>query len=373
MNNLKTNRSVGLYIMLTILMNLLPFIFLVTVIKRVSSQISNLALDFFIGKGEDSIADLLTGMLIFIVFILLYAIVYLIYKIILFCGVCKDINTICGKYQIGKDSVHYIVVMLLSVVTLQIYEVYWSYQQGKRIREAGQAYQSPIKANEKVHLTFSLLAAASIWINVILSNLISSNPGFLLSNIFTVIFLEFAVFVLSYMGMINLAYFIKDLNTLAIAYNAQLESSSDNWKRADIEYQGQEPGNNGNSDVTVPVEEWMPDKNSAWTPERKTMPQKGFMEGYSGTYKGALIPIEGDVVVGRDETVCNVVIKEPYVSRRHCVIHYNYQNGTYVVTDYSTTGVFYQNGQAFPKNSPVICTPGTMIVIARSGNEFLLK
>ncbi len=116
MNNLKTNRSVGLYIMLTILMNLLPFIFLVTVIKRVvSSQISNLALDFFIGKGEDSIADLLTGMLIFIVFILLCAIVYLIYKIILFCGVCKDINTICGKYQIGKDSVHYIVVMLLSL------------------------------------------------------------------------------------------------------------------------------------------------------------------------------------------------------------------------------------------------------------------
>lgn len=373
MNNLKTNRNVGLYIVLTILMNLLPFIFVITVVKRISSEISNLALDFFLGKGEDSMKDFISGMMIFIIFVLLCAIAYLVYKIILFCGVCKDINTICGKHQIGQDSFHYVVVLLLSAVTLHIYDIYWSYQQGKRMKEAGQVYHSPIKANEKVHLAFSLLAAVPIWINAILGFFIYSDPGFLLSHTFTVLFLEFAVFVFGCMNIVNMAYFIKDLNTLSIAYNGKSQLLADSRQRADIEYGGKNLEHSGKSDRTILVKEWMPDKNSAWNPDGQTMPQKGFMEGCTGTYKGAVIPIEKDIVVGRDEKVCNVVIKQPYVGRMHCIIHYNYQNGTYVVTDCSTTGVFYKDGQAFPKNVPVVCTPGTMIVIAGSGDKFLLK
>ena len=36
-------------------------------------------------------------------------------------------------------------------------------------------------------------------------------------------------------------------------------------------------------------------------------------------------------------------------------------------------GVYDKEGNAFPKNVPVACGSGTVLVIAKSGNEFLLK
>ena len=98
----------------------------------------------------------------------------------------------------------------------------------------------------------------------------------------------------------------------------------------------------------------------------------GIIEGRKGTYEGAVIPVEGELVIGRDEGSCNLVIKRPEISRKHCGIRYA-ANGRYIVTDYSSNGVYYKNGQAFPRNVPVECSPGTIIVIAKSGNEFLLK
>lgn len=101
----------------------------------------------------------------------------------------------------------------------------------------------------------------------------------------------------------------------------------------------------------------------------------GGLEGCSGMYKGAVVPIESgeEMVIGRDRTMSNLIIGNPNISRKHCGIRYNESDGTYIVTDYSSNGVSDQNGERFPKNTPVVCKAGTVLVLAQSDNEFQLK
>lgn len=101
----------------------------------------------------------------------------------------------------------------------------------------------------------------------------------------------------------------------------------------------------------------------------------GKIEGILGMYAGAEIPVDAgiELIIGRDESSANIIIKNPKVSRKHCGIRFNVFDGNYIITDYSTNGVKYKNGQKFPKNTPVVCKAGTVIVISDSGNEFILK
>lgn len=117
-------------------------------------------------------------------------------------------------------------------------------------------------------------------------------------------------------------------------------------------------------DRTVSAEEWK-------IPEEER--SVGSVECRSGIYAGAVIPLDQELVIGRDETCCNLIVKGSKISRKHCSIRYDIQNGVYVVTDFSSNGIFDQNGTKFPQNIPVFCSAGTIFSIAQSGNEFLLK
>lgn len=101
---------------------------------------------------------------------------------------------------------------------------------------------------------------------------------------------------------------------------------------------------------------------------------EGIIECSMGIYKGAVIPVGAEeIIIGREESGANIVIKDREVSRHHCGIRYNLLERNYIVTDYSTNGTFYKNGQKFKNQTPTSCTPGTVLVIAQSGNEFILK
>lgn len=118
-------------------------------------------------------------------------------------------------------------------------------------------------------------------------------------------------------------------------------------------------------DRTVPAAEWnMP---------KKAEHSGGSVECRGGIYAGAVIPLDQELVIGRDETCCNLVVKGVQISRKHCSVRYDGQKEAYVVTDFSSNGIFDQNGTKFPQNIPVICGAGTVFSIAQSGNEFLLK
>lgn len=133
-------------------------------------------------------------------------------------------------------------------------------------------------------------------------------------------------------------------------------------------------------DYTQPAQEWMPpqeEEESHTQPAGEwTVPlseNEGSVECRSGIYAGAVIPLDQELVIGRDETCCNLIVKGSKISRKHCSIRYDSQNGVYVVTDFSSNGIFDQKGTKFPQNIPVFCSAGTIFSIAQSGNEFLLK
>ena len=66
MGNLKTNRSAGLYIALTVLMNFLPMILVVIIGKRLLSNSSGLAVAA-LGLGGGSLQDMLRDILVFLI------------------------------------------------------------------------------------------------------------------------------------------------------------------------------------------------------------------------------------------------------------------------------------------------------------------
>ncbi|MCI8491290.1 MAG: FHA domain-containing protein [Lachnospiraceae bacterium] len=427
MKNLKTNRSVGLYVGLSILFQLTPVILVAILVKKISSGVSGvmnlfsmgnsvpagggflhtsyvpsspgfgdlgglgdlngLMGDMIIGSARDAIIKFMMPFII----VGILCLAYTIYKIVLFWGVCRDINTICGKYNIGGISLPYLVVWLLSGITCNIFQVIWSRLTGKRLEDASGMYQRPIKGTAGSHTAFAVMESLLSFFSllfVLMASIMEGSAGIFLFFTFAFII----SYILSFVGISNMAGFIRDVNVLAEAYNGQMAagaygqdvqqpySGQDAYAGQDM-YEGnpyasseqftpQNPIQQMDSDMTMPVQEWAPDAENAWKPEEPV--SGGMMEGCMGIYQGAQIPIEGEIMIGRDEMSSNIVIKTPEVSRKHCGIRYN-PDGTYTVTDYSSNGIYYKNGEAFPKHTPVICSAGTIIVIARSGNEFILK
>ena len=416
MGNLKTNRSAGLYIALTVLMNFLPMILVVIIGKRLLSNSSGLAVAA-LGLGGGSLQDMLRDILVFLILTWILAVAYLIYVLVLFWGVCRDMNFICGKYGLG-NSMNYILVMLLSGVTLNIYYIFWSNQQGKRLKEAEGHYQRQVKGTGTSHLIFALLGSVPVWLSVFFVYKLRTDPLYFMAHAGMIAVASIAGFFLGFLDMVNRAYFIKDVNTLAEAYNGQGAWDTNGRPQAGNAQNpaadsympqtgnAQNPAEDGytpqagnvqnpvaggympqgmasqspvlgaslqqnGEEYTMPVDGWMPDAAQAWKPKDAGM-QAGYLIGSKGEYQGASIPIEGELLIGRDETNCQVVIKRPDISRKHCMIRYS-GNGSYTVTDCSSNGVYDKEGNAFPKNVPVACGSGTVLVIAKSGNEFLLK
>lgn len=258
------------------------------------------------------------------------SIVCAIVTICIFWGVVQDINTVCRPCE-QDDSQHspnYIVVLLLSVITLGIYMLYWIYKQGRRMQRAGQGYQIEIPEGGGMYLLFELLGILTLgichWV---------------------------------YVGKL-----FKNLNRLSAAYNHYVSGAQMNAAATA-----------GSSDVTVKREENEAKDDVMTVP--MSYSKEGHIEGIRGMFAGADIEVanEEEIIIGRDESCSNLVIKNERVSRKHCGVRYVAENGTYVVTDYSKNGVYYKNGQRMPSGVPTMLQAGTIIVITDSGNEFLLK
>lgn len=257
-----------------------------------------------------------------------------IYIFVVFWGVCKDINAICEGHGVNnqKKSPNYLVVALLSGITLGIYYLYWVYKQGNRLVEADQSYyKKGIMDNGGTYLLFYILGG----------------------------------FTLGICRYVFYAKLFKNLNILSEAYN-EGQSQGNGFQQMDGNRNGipVRPDQADDDSLTIRTD----DANFLkFSPE-------GSMECCAGIYAGADIPVgTTELFIGRDESKANIVIKNPKISRCHCGIRYIPGNGNYMVTDYSTNGTFYKNGERFKAQTPTECRPGTIIVIAQSGNEFLLK
>ena len=101
----------------------------------------------------------------------------------------------------------------------------------------------------------------------------------------------------------------------------------------------------------------------------------GGLTAIGGEYEGAFFKMEhlDRVAIGRKAQDCNIILQDPSVSRVHCVVVFNGNEGEYSVTDSSTHGTFDGNGNRLPAQQARSLYPGDTIRIGNTDNVFILQ
>ena len=92
----------------------------------------------------------------------------------------------------------------------------------------------------------------------------------------------------------------------------------------------------------------------------------------AGEYAGGKFYIESTLVIGRDASCANIVLRNKNVSREHCVIKYVPETDTYTVKDMSTNGTFFSDGHRLVKNYEMQVKRGTEIYLGEPKEVFIL-
>ena len=100
--------------------------------------------------------------------------------------------------------------------------------------------------------------------------------------------------------------------------------------------------------------------------------------GVKGMWAGAqFINNTGEgLVVGRDPKQCNIIISQNAnsISRKHCVVKYDYQTKDYEVTDCSSNGTYVaETGQRLKYGVPTHLPCGTVIELGDLSNSFMIN
>lgn len=99
-----------------------------------------------------------------------------------------------------------------------------------------------------------------------------------------------------------------------------------------------------------------------------SVPQnKGIVVGVAGAYTDAKFDlVDGaELIFGRSPQDANIVFDQTAtdVSRKHCSVRYDGRARQYVVTDYSTTGTYLENGTRLESGQPKQVACGTVIYL----------
>ncbi|MFR8012295.1 MAG: FHA domain-containing protein [Clostridia bacterium] len=102
--------------------------------------------------------------------------------------------------------------------------------------------------------------------------------------------------------------------------------------------------------------------------------------GLRGGAGGQVFMLNDDecVSIGRDPQQCNIIVpgSSANVSRKHCVIHYDFDRSAYMVMDTSSNGTFvYENGQKkrLPLGVEVPVAAGNVIMLGDELTTFRLN
>lgn len=102
--------------------------------------------------------------------------------------------------------------------------------------------------------------------------------------------------------------------------------------------------------------------------------------GLRGGAGGQVFMLNDDeaVSIGRDPQQCNIIVpgSSANVSRKHCVIHYDFDRSAYMVMDTSSNGTFvYENGQKkrLPLGVEVPVSAGNVIMLGDELTTFRLN
>ncbi|MGN0373756.1 MAG: DUF4234 domain-containing protein [Enterocloster sp.] len=285
-----------------------------------------------------------------LLYILLSAVTCGIYAIYFWWKVMDDL----GEMYIGagmrkRGTPHFIVWLILYVLTCGSYMHYWYYCQGNQMQECGKRYGIEIKENGIFYLVLGVLG----------------------------------IFTFGMLGCVRTFIMIDNLNELATAHNTRVGAGAapaapditDGIQKKGKAMADKMRGAAGRFGENVKKNP-QSQPNPGFADNSATMAVKaGQIIGQNGMYAGVSIDIkDGDsILIGRDGTMSNLVVEDNAVSRRHCRIRFSSVDQMYFVTDLSTNGTFLGNGRKLEKDREVAVTAGTKIILGQSQQTFLLK
>lgn len=292
----------------------------------------------------------------------------------------EDYNQSCRSNPSCSRLVtqNYAVVYILScIVPLGIFRIVWFYQQGKNMQELARRNHKEIKTSGKSYLAMLLIPAILQWICGIMvvvmvavvgsSDSASSYSGMFEQSIgglagvgiFAILYRIINIVRNCIMANIACATYVKNLYTVLDGTEVRRPVMDDMKNTVDREIR-RDPRTPGKMPVVQP--------------EAPTQ-AVGSVMVLTGQYKNALIPVkEGEeIILGRDKARCHLIFENPHVSRVHCGVRYTRRENQYIITDYSTNGTFRKDGGQFGKNQPTVCPRGTVVMLGRSGEEFIVR
>ena len=274
-----------------------------------------------------------------------------------------DYNRICDRNNEDYllSSSNYLIVLLLSRVTLGIYGFYWFYKYGNNLKELGRRRGITIREKGSTYLCMVLIPNIITWILTIITIIFS------ITMVDAARTLSFRTVESSGTGAIICGCLLMFASVCSwimecIAW-AKWMTNLNRITRTDTVGAGQiTPGHGGSGQIY------------GGTGRIPQAPATGGIRVLTGQYMDMVIPMgEGEeIILGRDGKKSHLVFRNEHVSRVHCGVRYMREANYYLVTDYSTNGTCIKGGAQLLKNSPTVCSAGTVLVLGESGEECML-
>lgn len=293
-----------------------------------------------------------------------------IYLKYLRCEAIHNLNMACGLKENGdrsNKSQNFVVVDLLTSVTLGIYGLYWVYRQEARMIEIGRSYKISNQFESETKKAFIFIIAGlackivgviffiaylgAVADNFLVFALRGESGGEIALRIFALLFI-LAGIVLDAAGYY---LFYHDINILSAAFNR--ETYNGTFIVCD-RHRDKLKGGNGNGDL------------------KQVKPMDGKVRMLSGQYAGSEIRLKPgeNIVIGREPSKCDLICSSEKVSRVHLSIAYRAVGGKgeYFVKDMSTNGTISSKTGKLPKEQEVKQPVGAVLTLGQSTESIQL-
>lgn len=265
--------------------------------------------------------------------------------------ITRDLNYMCASYEgNANENRSFAAYFFLSMITAGFYGWYWMYKQGARVKMAANGFGGQVDQDGGTYVLWSI---------------IGSMIG--LGNIIAWILLN------------------KNTNALAKAYNHRhSRAKAPGTFNASTKEQAKPRYNDQTGkllddakDEAMPKTQEIPDASKGKEMEDdddETVFYSHKILFSEGQYKGGFIELDNKqtLTLGRDGEVANVIFDDSAISKKHCTITWDQEQGCFIVCDLSSNGTFYENGERFPKGEPVKCKVNTVIKLADGSNVITL-
>lgn len=262
-------------------------------------------------------------------FILLNIITCGIYSFFFIYKLVQDMNVVCAGDGDETPGVEYYI--LFSILTCGIYSFYYLYKIGNRLEANGRRYNTYIQENGTTVLIWLILGS---W------------------------FIGVGYFVAMYI-------IIKNMNTLARAYNSGAGGRNYNNPYAPNHNQGFNYSNGSNNAYSPDCNNSVFNAQTASMSNMKSFGNSISLYCKSGEFAGNSFPIYANetVIMGRDNS-CNIKFdpSTPNVSRIHCAVRYD-GNSVALSDQGSTYGTFLSDGRRLEKGEWVPLTNGALFYV----------